>query len=66
MGKVTVNNKEVVAPGKEATVKQLKELADLPENTRLYDEQGNILSDEQVVPAQDTKYGAVTEWERGD
>ena len=65
MGKVSVNNTEIVAPGKEIKVKELKDLANLPENTKLYDEEGNILEDEQVVPAQDARYGAVTEWERG-
>ena len=65
MGKVIVNNKEIVAPGKEIKVKELKDLANLPQNSKLYDEEGNILEDEQVVPAQDATYGAVSEWERG-
>ena len=65
MGKVTVNNKELVAPAKEIKVKELKDLADLPDNSKLYDKDGNLLTDEQVVPAQDAKYGSVQEWERG-
>lgn len=65
MGKVMVNKKELVAPGKDIKVKELKDLADLPGNTRLYDREGNILDDNQVVPAQDAEYGAVTDWERG-
>jgi hypothetical protein len=65
MGKVKVNDKELVAPAAEMTVKDLKDLADLPEHDKLYTPDGRMLDDTDVVPTEGARYGAVTDWDRG-
>lgn len=65
MGKTMVNGKPVVTPASEATVSELKELADIPPNEKLYNKDGRVLEDNEVVPTDHTEYGAVTDWRRG-
>ena len=65
MGKVLVNGTPVETPAAELKVAELKELASLPAHDRLYTEDGKILDDRDVVPADGRRLGAVTDWERG-
>ena len=65
MGKVNINNRDLVAPAAEMSVKELKELADVPAHDKLYTQDGRVLDDNEVVPTEDARYGAVTDWERG-
>ena len=65
MGTVNVNNREIVAPSAEMKVKDLKELADVPAHEVLYGPGGRVLDDEEVVPTEDTRYGAIPDLDRG-
>jgi hypothetical protein len=65
MGKLRVNNREVVAPESRMTVKEIKELALVPMHEKLYGKDGRILRDDEVVGTEDTEFGAVTDWTRG-
>ncbi len=65
MGKVNVNNREIVAPAAEMKVKELKELADVPPHEKLYTPDGRILDDNDVVKTEDARYGAIPDWDRG-
>jgi len=49
MGKITINNKEIDCPKERATVAELKELGGIPKREVLYDEEGNVLEDEEVL-----------------
>ena len=66
MGKVNVNNREIVAPAAEMKVKELKELADVPAHEKLYSPDGRILGDDEVVKTEDARYGAIPDWDRGE
>ena len=66
MGKVNVNSREIVAPAAEMKVKELKELADVPAHEKLYSAEGRVLDDDDVVATQDTRYGAIPDWDRGE
>ena len=65
MGKINVNNRDLVAPAAEMTVKELKELADVPARDKLYTPDGQILDDNEVVSTEGARFGAVTDWDRG-
>ena len=66
MGKVNINSREIVAPAAEMKVKELKELADVPAHEKLYAADGRILDDDEVVPTEDARYGAIPDWDRGE
>lgn len=65
MGKVNVNNREIVAPAAQMRVDELKELADVPAHEKLYTPDGRVLADDEVVPTEDARYGAIPDWDRG-
>lgn len=65
MGKMKVNNREIVAPGSTMKVSEIKELALVPMHEKLYSREGRILRDDEVVVTDDAEYGAVTDWTRG-
>ena len=65
MGKMRVNNRELVAPESRMTVSEIKELALVPRHEKLYSKDGRILRDDEVVGTDDAEYGAVTDWTRG-
>ena len=65
MGKVIINNRETVAPAAEMQVKDLKELAEVPAHEKLYTPDGLVLDDDEVVPTEDARYGAIPDWDRG-
>jgi hypothetical protein len=65
MGKMMVNNREIVAPESTMRVSEIKALALGPKHEKLYAKDGHILRDNEVVTTDDAEYGAVTDWTRG-
>ena len=66
MGKVFINNQPVDCPKKQVTVAELKELGGIPERNVIYDEEGTVLSDDQVIDASRArKLGEVEDYTRG-
>ena len=66
MSKVFINNQPVDCPKKKATVAELKELGSIPKRNLIYDEDGNVLSDDQVVDTTRTRnLGEVEDYTRG-
>lgn len=65
MGAMKINNKTVVAPNDQITVREAKALANLPANHRLYDRSGKVLEENEVIDTNETEFGVVQEWERG-
>jgi|YNPBryBLVA2012_1023415.scaffolds.fasta_scaffold152683_1 hypothetical protein len=66
MGKTRINNREITTPSEELTVRELKELADIPEHEKLYDvRDGQVLEDDQRVRPDHREFGSTPDWERG-
>lgn len=65
MGSIMINNRKVETPRDEIRVDELKELAGLPPHEKPYTQDGRILDDHEVVPANNARLGSVTDWERG-
>jgi hypothetical protein len=65
MGMTKINEKQVVTPSDEMKVSDLKELANVPEHEKLYNKQGHVLDDDEVVRTDHQEFGVVTDWERG-
>ena len=65
MGLMRINGKDLPAPQDAMTVAEIKELAGIPHNERLYKKGGQVLDDHEVVPTEGAELGAVTSWERG-
>ena len=65
MGKRKVNEREIVAPASTMRVSEIKELALVPVQNKLYSKDGRILGDDEIVGTDDAEYGAVTDWTRG-
>lgn len=65
MGKTRINNREIVAPADQMPVRELKELAGIPAHEVVYDQAGQVLDNNQIVPTNEAQYGSVTDWVRG-
>lgn len=66
MGKIFINNQPVDCPKKKVTVAELKELGGIPRRNVIYDEEGKVLSDDQVIDATSTRnLGEVEDYTRG-
>lgn len=65
MGLTRINRQAIVTPSDRMEVAKLKELAGVPAHERLYDANGRVLNDREVVPTDDREYGSVGDWERG-
>ena len=66
MGKIFINNQPVDCPKKKMTVAELKELGGIPERNVIYDEEGTVLSNDQVIDAsRPRKLGEVEDYTRG-
>jgi len=60
-----VNGRPVQVQSPTVEVSELKALACIPEHEKLYNREGRVLQDVEVVPAEHAEYGAVTDWTRG-
>ena len=65
MGTMKINGKDLVAPADERSVEEIKELAGVPRNERLYRKDGQVLEDRDVVDTEGADLGVTTAWERG-
>lgn len=65
MGRTLVDGKPIVTPGALVKVSELKQLAQVPAQEKLYSKDGQVLDDDAVVPADHAEYGVVTDWTRG-
>lgn len=66
MGRMKVNEKDLVTPADEMTAADIKELAGVPRNKRLYERRGGkVLDDNEVVRTEGADLGAVGSLERG-
>lgn len=65
MGKVILNNRDVECPD-QLSVKELKELCGISEGNLVYDEDGNILSNGDVLDtSRSQRFGSVEDYTRG-
>ena len=65
MGKMKVGEKVVVAPASELSAAEVKKLGGVSNEAKLYDAEGNLLDDDEIVSTEETTYGVVTGWRRG-
>jgi len=65
MGMMYVNGKAIVTPAEKMTAAEIKDLAGIPRNERLYEKGGKVLDDDDVIPTEGRELGAVTHWDRG-
>ena len=68
MGKLTVNNKLYDTPAPNITLREVKELAQIPKNNKVYNKNGDILEDSDVLELNDEKpveLGNINSWTRG-
>ena len=65
MGKLRINNNEHVTPADKMSVADIKQLAGIPQNERLYQKGGKVLDDQEIISTENADLGAATSWERG-
>ncbi len=67
MGRLNLNDKPVVTPDETTTPAQLRELEELPANTRFYERRGGrVLDDNESIRTEGADLGVVESWERGE
>lgn len=63
---IKLNNKKIVTPKDQMTVKELKPLADVSELERIYElDSGRVLADAEIIDTENAEYGSTLDWERG-
>jgi hypothetical protein len=65
MGLMKINGTPILAPASQMPVREIKALARIRIEERLYCVDGRLLDDDDVVPTDDQEYGSVTDWVRG-
>jgi hypothetical protein len=66
MGKVKVDDESVVSPDRKVPAGELKERAEVPANHRLYDTEGDVYDDDELVDTdEEDELGVIEPWERG-
>lgn len=66
MGKMTVQGRDFVTPKDEMTVGEIKELAGIPRNERVYQKDGKVFeSDADVVKTENAHLDVMPAFERG-
>jgi hypothetical protein len=66
MGLMKINGQPVITPSNKMVVKEVKALAGIGPEEKLYRKNGQIIvDDKEIIETDDVEYGSVTDWVRG-